>query len=69
MTMKIMKASSKKVDGGGYVLFGNVEDGSTHGKWFERWYPTREKAEAFADRKGWKIIMEIADKFHQNTAI
>lgn len=49
--MKIHKAASSKSNAG-HVLYGNNPD---TGKWFERWYPTEEKAAGFADRKGWDI--------------
>ena len=51
--MKIVKALSRKPEGGGYVLYGNPEGPGT--KWFERWFATREKALTFARRNGWTV--------------
>ena len=46
--MEIQKASGK-----GWVLFGSVDGNAA--KWFERWFPSKERAAAYASRKGWSI--------------
>jgi hypothetical protein len=48
--MKITRAKSRKPDGGGWILYGNRPD---NGKWLERWFPTKEKAVNFCNRKDW----------------
>lgn len=35
--------------GKGWVMFGD----DSNGKWFERWFATKEKAIAHAHKKGW----------------
>ena len=54
--MEIVKASRKKkgIESKGYVMSGFKSN--DYNDWFERWYPTREKAEAFANKKGWPIV-------------
>lgn len=37
-------------DGKGFVLYGTRPD---NGKWMERWYPTKDKALQFANKRGW----------------
>ena len=41
-----------KPNGKGFILFGTRPD---NGKWMERWYPTQEKAKAFADKRDWPV--------------
>ena len=47
------------------ILYGNIEEGErifsrVQGwKWFERWYPTKEAAKGYANKKGWDYVMEV----------
>ena len=52
--MKIVRANSRKKNGGGYILYGNIEAGDWI--WFERWYPTKEAAKLYANKKGWDYV-------------
>jgi hypothetical protein len=52
--MKLKPAESRKATGGGWVLYG-YDNRRDPPEWFERWYPSREKAEAFAKKYGWEI--------------
>jgi hypothetical protein len=60
MTMTIQRTqkiiNSTKVVGVGFVMFGFLEDAS---KWFERWFPSAEAAQVFAEKRGWKT--EVAE--------
>jgi len=42
----------QQANGRGFVLFGSHPE---TGKWFERWYATKEDAESYAAKRGWKI--------------
>lgn len=49
--MTVIEAASRK-SSGGHVLFGNHPE---TGRWFERWYSSRKKAEDYATRRGWEF--------------
>ena len=60
--MTITKTTlTKGGKGSGYVMFGNTGTEEKR-KWFERWYPTEDKAMAFAVKKGWEYKL-TADKY------
>ena len=50
--MKFVKAKSKKKVGGGWVLYGNRPD---NGRWMERWFPVKEKAVAYCNKRNWHL--------------
>ena len=54
--MTIQAAASRKTNGGGYILYGNIKAQTSNWKWFERWYPTKETAKLYANKKGWDYI-------------
>ena len=41
--------------GRGFVLFGNTGTFDAR-KWLERWFPTAEKAGAYAARRGYTVL-------------
>lgn len=49
--MTVIEAASLK-NTVGHVLYGNNPD---TGRWFERWYSSRKKAEDYATRRGWEF--------------
>jgi len=54
-TMKIERTRKAGIEGKGIVMFGRKTTGDQTSKWFERWFETFEKAEAFAAKKGWTV--------------
>ncbi len=50
--MTVIKAASLNESKEGHVLYGNNPD---TGRWFERWYSSRKKAEDYATRRNWEF--------------
>lgn len=51
MMMTITKAHSRK-ESNGHVLYGVRPDREKR-VWFERWYPSKEAAVKYAEKRGW----------------
>ncbi len=52
----VMTIQKTRKDGKGFVMFGAIN--GDLGKWFEQWFATVEKAQAFASRKGWDTVVK-----------
>ncbi len=57
-TLKLV--NSKSTGKGGFVLFGTLPEASLtfRGRpsdWLERWFPTKEKAKAYAESRGFLV--------------
>lgn len=57
-TMQLERANSKRAKEPGWVLYGNHPK---TGLWFERWYRLEEQAQAYAQKRGWKVDMVGSD--------
>ena len=67
--MILERARNRRVSRG-WVLYGHpdhigeavpentVPRTNDWGKWFERWFPTEEKALGYATKKGWPVTFE-----------
>ena len=52
ITMQLKQAGGT---GRGFVLYGNTGTPDSR-KWLERWFPTAEKAGAYAARRGYTVL-------------
>ena len=58
--LTLQKSNSRKIEGGGFILFGRLPEASLTfrgrpSNWLERWFPTTEKAIQYAERRGYNI--------------
>ncbi len=60
MTMTLKQTRKRNgQQGTGWVLFG-CDPSSAARKWVEKWFPTSDKARAYARKKGWTIKGETS---------